>query len=338
MLVSAAEQNALSVSSSGAGSSSAPVEPYSLISGLTVDLTLSSELERDLYNNIFALSPQRVLNSAVDTFAEEVGESPEKITYEEVCLSAKRLSIGESRTGNPVRWFEIQIFLDLIHLYVENAKSSVAEKAASALKDRASAASSQSNPLTDAHMVTSFGASASAIRKAFVATKVDEVMAQNSQLVEYMNRLMTLKKLLLAHNKSSKRTDAYNFLNIDENASGKEIQRAYKVLARQLHPDRGGCTRRFQQLQDAYAAIKQIGDSKDVTGNFMPPELESFVGFVDKSIERALGLASAISKSAQRCLKDRKQAEGPSVGLKGSKWLAKLQNKHPKKLVLKRAL
>ena len=78
MLVSAAEQNALSASSSGAGPAGVPVEPYSLISGLTVDLTLSSELERDLYNNIFALSPQRVLNSAVDTFAQEVGESPEK--------------------------------------------------------------------------------------------------------------------------------------------------------------------------------------------------------------------------------------------------------------------
>ena len=59
----------------------------------------------------------------------------------------------------------------------------------------------------------------------------------------------------------------------------------------------------------------------------MPPELDSFVSFVDKSIERALELASAISKSAQRCLKDRKHAEGPSVGLKGPKWLAKLQGR-----------
>ena len=246
-MVSAAEQNALSASSSGTCPNGAPVEPYSLISGLTVDLTLSSELERDLYENIFALSPQRVVNSAVDTFAEEVGESPEKITYEEVCLSAKRLSIAESRTGSPVRWFEIQIFLDLVHLYVETAKSTIAEKAASDIKDRASLSSSYSNPLTDTNMVTSFGASASTIRKAFVATKIDDVMAQNGQLVEYMNRLMTLKKLLLAHNKSSKRADAYNFLNINENASGKEIQRAYKDLARQLHPDRGGCTRRFHQ-------------------------------------------------------------------------------------------
>lgn len=47
----------------------------------------------------------------------------------------------------------------------------------------------------------------------------------------------------------------YDTLGISENASQDEIKKAYRKLANQHHPDKGGDTNRFQQIQAAYDAI-----------------------------------------------------------------------------------
>lgn len=47
----------------------------------------------------------------------------------------------------------------------------------------------------------------------------------------------------------------YDTLGISENASSDEIKKAYRKLANQHHPDKGGDTNQFQQIQAAYDAI-----------------------------------------------------------------------------------
>jgi DnaJ-class molecular chaperone len=47
----------------------------------------------------------------------------------------------------------------------------------------------------------------------------------------------------------------YDTLEISENASQEEIKKAYRKLANQHHPDKGGDTNRFQQIQSAYEII-----------------------------------------------------------------------------------
>jgi len=47
----------------------------------------------------------------------------------------------------------------------------------------------------------------------------------------------------------------YDTLGISENASQDEIKKAYRKLANQHHPDKGGDTNQFQQIQAAYDAI-----------------------------------------------------------------------------------
>jgi DnaJ-class molecular chaperone len=47
----------------------------------------------------------------------------------------------------------------------------------------------------------------------------------------------------------------YDTLGVNENASLDEIKKAYRKLANQHHPDKGGDTNRFQQIQAAYDAI-----------------------------------------------------------------------------------
>lgn len=49
--------------------------------------------------------------------------------------------------------------------------------------------------------------------------------------------------------------DHYTILGVDRSATPEEIKRAYRKLASQHHPDRGGDTGRFQEIQVAYDTL-----------------------------------------------------------------------------------
>ncbi len=50
-------------------------------------------------------------------------------------------------------------------------------------------------------------------------------------------------------------TDYYTTLGVDRTADPETIKRAYRKLAAQHHPDRGGDTNRFQEIQAAYDTL-----------------------------------------------------------------------------------
>lgn len=49
--------------------------------------------------------------------------------------------------------------------------------------------------------------------------------------------------------------DYYKILGVDRQASDAEIKQAYRRLAMQHHPDRGGTQEKFQQIQQAYDTL-----------------------------------------------------------------------------------
>ena len=51
-------------------------------------------------------------------------------------------------------------------------------------------------------------------------------------------------------------TDYYQLLGIEKNATSDEIKRAYRKLATQHHPDKGGDTAKFQEMQKAYETLR----------------------------------------------------------------------------------
>jgi molecular chaperone DnaJ len=86
----------------------------------------------------------------------------------------------------------------------------------------------------------------------------------------------------------------YNTLGVSENANSDEIKKAYRKLANQHHPDKGGDTNQFQQIQAAYDAIgdeqkRAQYDAERRGGGFrftvngqdmnsgMPPEMEEML-------------------------------------------------------------
>lgn len=50
-------------------------------------------------------------------------------------------------------------------------------------------------------------------------------------------------------------TDYYSTLGVNKNATPDEIKKAYRKLANQHHPDRGGNTKKFQEIQAAYDVL-----------------------------------------------------------------------------------
>ena len=49
--------------------------------------------------------------------------------------------------------------------------------------------------------------------------------------------------------------NAYETLGVPKGASDEEIKRAYRKLAAKHHPDRGGDTAKFQEIQSAYETL-----------------------------------------------------------------------------------
>lgn len=67
----------------------------------------------------------------------------------------------------------------------------------------------------------------------------------------------------------------YQTLGVDRNANPDEIKRAYRKLASQHHPDKGGDKLRFQEIEEAYRTLsdpqqRQQYDNPQVNVNFGP--------------------------------------------------------------------
>jgi DnaJ-class molecular chaperone len=72
-------------------------------------------------------------------------------------------------------------------------------------------------------------------------------------------------------------TDHYATLGVPRTATADEIKRAFRKLASQHHPDKGGDTQKFQSIQEAYATL---GDEQKRSEYDNPrPQFSGFPGF-----------------------------------------------------------
>ena len=72
-------------------------------------------------------------------------------------------------------------------------------------------------------------------------------------------------------------TDYYAALGVPKTATSDEIKRAFRRLASQHHPDKGGDTQKFQAIQQAYATLGD--DQKRAEYDNPRPQFSGFSGF-----------------------------------------------------------
>lgn len=71
--------------------------------------------------------------------------------------------------------------------------------------------------------------------------------------------------------------DHYSTLGVNKNASPEEIKKAYRRLANQHHPDKGGDAAQFQKLQEAYSTLSD--PQKKAAYDNPQPQFGGFGGF-----------------------------------------------------------
>lgn len=72
--------------------------------------------------------------------------------------------------------------------------------------------------------------------------------------------------------------DHYTTLGVDKSASQDDIKKAFRKLAAKHHPDRGGDTAKFQEIQAAYAILSDP-DKRAEYDNPAPEGFQQFGGF-----------------------------------------------------------
>jgi len=72
-------------------------------------------------------------------------------------------------------------------------------------------------------------------------------------------------------------TDYYAALGVPRTATADDIKKAFRRLASQHHPDRGGDTQKFQTIQEAYATLGD--EQKRAEYNNPRPQFGGFSGF-----------------------------------------------------------
>lgn len=85
-------------------------------------------------------------------------------------------------------------------------------------------------------------------------------------------------------------TDYYQILGVERTATEQEIKSAYRKLAMQHHPDRGGDSEQFQKISEAYATL--IDPQKKSAYDNPQPQFQHNFGGVPPGFEEIFGQGS----------------------------------------------
>eukprot|EP00930_Biecheleria_cincta_P082977 TRINITY_DN72616_c0_g1_i1.p1 TRINITY_DN72616_c0_g1~~TRINITY_DN72616_c0_g1_i1.p1 ORF type:complete len:1274 (-),score=294.67 TRINITY_DN72616_c0_g1_i1:108-3929(-) len=236
-----------------------------------------------LYDEIFNKEPAAAVTEAFEVMGFKSRGDGDWSGYvvEEVSLAYRRQCLRghPSRGGSARAYLKLQVAMELVRAFCIEREGEPAG---------AVFASSSSRPCQELdHSGTFVLDDQALVRELRISAKeaeeeADNLSAQrleelNRSVDEYILRQMCFKSDIVHEIARLHENSAYSILGVSSDATDAEIKKAYRIVAMQCHPDKGGDKEEFQELHEAYEKImeQRRGSVGPASKSKMPEEKDS---------------------------------------------------------------
>ncbi|CAE7478874.1 DJA6 [Symbiodinium natans] len=228
-----------------------------------------------LYSEVFQKHPADAIREsfALLGFRNRSDGDWSSTSVEEISLVYRRMCLRghPSRGGSPKDYLKLQVAMELIKAFCGDAGPLQVDRRiqAEASVPEGPAAGSESSShfvLSDLSLARELQLSAAEASKEASQLSADHLEEMNRALDEYILRQMCFKSEIVDEIARLHEDSAYAILGVSSSATDAEIKKAYRLIAMQCHPDKGGDKEDFQELTNAYEKIMEQRRSADDRG------------------------------------------------------------------------
>jgi len=211
-----------------------------------------------LLEEVFSKQPEDAIRDsfALLGFRERGDGDWSCIAADEVSLAYRRMCLRghPSRGGSPRAYLKMQVALELVRAFAGEAGPLSLMPAVDGFV------------LNDVELVRALQLTTQQAEEEAAKLQREELEEMNRALDEYILRQMCFKSEIVDEIARLHENSAYAILGVSSDATDAELKKAYKIMAMQCHPDKGGDKEEFQELNNAYERIMEqrraIGDEK----------------------------------------------------------------------------
>jgi len=232
-----------------------------------------------LYDEVFQKHPADALREsfALMGFRHRHEGDWSSVSVEEVSLVYRRMCLRghPSRGGSPKDYLKLQVAMELIKAFCGDAGPLQSELPP--LRHMGSGLMISSPCVVekpaDGHFVLSDLSLAHELKLSAQEAEAEANRLSNEHLEElnraldeYILRQMCFKSEIVDEIARLHEDSAYAILGVSSSATDAEIKKAYRLIAMQCHPDKGGDKEDFQELTNAYEKIMEQRRGSDDKG------------------------------------------------------------------------
>lgn len=287
-------------------------------------LPLEAEGSREggwLYREVFAKSPAAVLEDALqaalhDSDGKSQSADQANLALRRMAIKAQAAGMHSLLAGNKEadvprcsdEYMRIQVWLEVVRYNAaEQLKGPTATPPNAKPKARPKRPSEILTLWDDRQFLRDLEKQDSDIEAAATQMSFEQICKQNQSMETYMMRVVRQRDYLKHMMSLADECASYLVLGLDgPGATAEEIKKAYRALALKEHPDKAGIENkeRFQEIQEAYAAVLKRNKSSNPTSGNLQQSLDFPINCFTKdaalSAEQVKDAADEIAALASR--------------------------------------
>merc|ERR1719230_725580 len=147
--------------------------------------------------------------------------------------------------------------MELVRAFAGEAGQLVSEEAVTAIPSLKSSSNINAFVLDDMTLARELQLTAAEAEEEAAKLPQEQLEEINRALDEYILRQMCFKSEIVDEIARLHEDSAYAILGVSSGATDAEIKKAYRLIAMQCHPDKGGDKEEFQELNNAYEKIME---------------------------------------------------------------------------------